>query len=191
MAKQYTLLIDLDRCVGCMACMVACKVVNQVDTGVDFNQVYKVGPEGTFPDCDMFFFPKQCMHCVEPLCAQVCPSRATYKTEEGVVLVDHNRCFGCSYCIWACPYGARTLNKNKGMVEKCVLCLPLVQKGEKPECVKTCLGNCRIFGDINDPNSEVSKYYTEQSDRAMQIHPEIGTKPSVIYFKPRKGAAKL
>lgn len=191
MAKHMTLVIDLDKCMGCKACTVACKVENNVDLGVNWNWVTKVGPEGEYPDLEMFYFPRQCMHCREPLCAEVCPTKATYKTDNGIVLVDHDKCFGCGYCIWACPYGARTLNPNKKMVEKCILCAHLVEKGDKPECVKTCLGNCRIFGDINDPMSEVSMYLAEHQGRAFQVHPEIGTNPSVIYLRPRKGAEKL
>ncbi|MDP4160300.1 MAG: 4Fe-4S dicluster domain-containing protein [Bacillota bacterium] len=188
---RYTLLIDLDKCVGCMSCTIACKNENNVDPGIFWNRVYKVGPEGQFPNLDMFYFPKQCMHCNDPLCIKVCPTKATYKTEEGIVLVDHDKCYGCGYCTWACPYGARTKNEKKGMVEKCILCAHLVERGEKPACVVSCVGNCRVFGDINDPTSEISIYLAEHSDSAFQIHPEIGTKPSVIYLKPRKGAAKL
>jgi tetrathionate reductase subunit B len=188
---HYTLLVDLDKCVGCKACMAACKVENNVDYGVFWNKVYQVGPEGKFPNLDMFYFPHQCMHCEDPLCIKVCPTKATYKTEEGIVLVDPDKCFGCGYCVWACPYGARTINPKTHLVEKCMLCAHRLAKDEKPACVSTCLGNCRFSGDIDDPTSEISLYLAQNQERAFKIHPEIGTKPSAIYLMPRKGAVKL
>jgi Fe-S-cluster-containing dehydrogenase component len=188
---QYTLLIDLDRCVGCKACQLACKVENNVDYGIFWTQMNSIGPEGEFPKLDYFYFPKQCQHCENPLCVSVCPTKATYQTDEGIVLVDQDKCFGCQYCIWACPYGVRTLNKAKGMVEKCILCAGRVERGELPACVVGCEGDCRYFGDANDPLSDVSIYLAEHQGRAFRVHPEFGTKPSVIYLKPRKGANKL
>lgn len=190
--KQYTLLIDLDRCIGCKACQVACKIENNVDLGVFWNRVMAMGPVGQFPNLEYFYFPKQCQHCEEPLCVNVCPTGATYKTEDGIVLVDKDKCFGCQYCDWACPYGVRTKNPNTGMVEKCILCAHKdLEHGEKPACVISCEGNCRYFGDINDPSSEIARYYAQHADRAFKVHEEFGTKPSVIYLKPRKGASKL
>ena len=102
--KHYGMVIDLDKCTGCQACAVACKMENDVDLGVFWERVYRMGPIGQFPDqLEMFYFPNQCMHCENPSCISVCPTKATYQTDDGIVLVDANRCFGCQYCIWACP----------------------------------------------------------------------------------------
>ncbi|MBE6032667.1 MAG: 4Fe-4S dicluster domain-containing protein [Firmicutes bacterium] len=189
---HYTLLIDLDKCTGCQACSVACKMENNVDLGVFWNRVKRMGPVGQFPDnLEMFYFPNQCMHCEEPTCIEVCPTKATYKTDTGVVLVDADRCFGCQYCIWACPYDARTLNPNTKTVEKCIMCVHLLEKGEKPMCVYTCTTQCRYAGDINDPDSEISQYLAKHKDRQFKIHPEFKNNPSVIYLMPRKGAETL
>lgn len=191
-AKRYTLLIDLDRCTGCQACSVACKMENKVDLGVFWNRVKRMGPTGLFPDrLEMFFFPNQCMQCENPSCVEVCPTKASYKTEEGIVLVDSNLCFGCQYCIWACPYESRTLNPNTNTVEKCILCVHLLEKGEKPMCVYTCTTQCRYVGDINDPNSEISLVLAANQGRQFRIHPEFKNNPSVIYLLPRKGAETL
>jgi Fe-S-cluster-containing dehydrogenase component len=189
---RYSLLIDLDKCTGCQACSVACKMENNVDLGVFLNRVKRMGPVGEFPDkLEMFFFPNQCMHCENPTCIEVCPTKATYKTDTGVVLVDSDRCFGCQYCIWACPYDARTLNPKTKMVEKCTLCIHLLEKGEQPMCVSTCTTHARCAGDINDPDSEISRTLSANQDRQFKIHPEFKNNPSVIYLAPRKGAETL
>lgn len=192
MAKQMTLLIDLDRCNGCQACSVACKMENKLALGVFWNRVYRLGPVGEFPDnLEMFYFPRQCMHCEKPTCIEVCPTKATYKTEDGIVLIDGDRCFGCQYCIWACPYDARTFNPETHTVEKCILCSHLLDKGEKPMCVYTCTGGARHCGDINDPDSEISQVLAKNKDRQFKIHPEFKNNPSVVYLAPRKGAETL
>lgn len=189
---RYTLLIDLDKCTGCQACSVACKMENNVDLGVFLNRVARMGPVGEFPDkLEMFFFPNQCMHCEIPTCVEVCPTKATYQTDTGVVLVDKDLCFGCQYCVWACPYDARTLNPKTKMVEKCTLCIHLLEKGEQPMCVYTCTTQARCAGDINDPDSEISRILAANKDRQFKIHPELRNSPSVIYLAPRKGAETL
>lgn len=189
---RYTLLIDLDKCSGCQACSVACKMENNVDLGVFWNRVKRMGPVGEFPDkLEMFFFPNQCMHCENPTCVEVCPTKATYQTDTGVVLVDADLCFGCQYCIWACPYEARTLDPNTKMVQKCTMCIHLLEKGEPPMCVYTCTTNARIAGDINDPESEISRVLAANKDRQFKIHPEFRNNPSVVYLSPRKGAETL
>lgn len=189
---KWTLVIDLDHCTGCQACHVACKMENNVDLGIFWNRVYRMGPVGSFPDrLEMFYFPMQCMHCENPSCIEVCPTKATYQTEDGIVLVDSDRCMGCQYCIWACPYDARSFNSKEKTVEKCILCTHLLDKGEKPLCVYTCTTQARHIGDINDPNSEVSLLLAKNPGRQFKIHPELRNNPSVIYLLPRKGAETL
>lgn len=190
--KRYGMVIDLDKCSGCQACAVACKMENDVDLGVFRSRVYRMGPIGEFPDnLEMFYFPTMCMQCEHPSCIEVCPTKATYRTEDGVVLVSANRCFGCQYCIWACPYEARTLNPNTKTVEKCTLCIHKLRRGEQPPCAYTCTTGCRVAGDMNDPASEISKVLAANEDRQYRIHPEFGNNPSVVYLVPRKGAETL
>ena len=149
--RRYGMVIDLDKCTGCQACSVACKMENDVDLGVFRCRVYRMGPVGEFPDkLEMFYFPNMCMQCEHPSCIEVCPTKATYKTEDGVVLVAASRCFGCQYCIWACPYEARTLNPNTKTVEKCTLCEQIVEQGGLPQCVIQCGGRARFFGDLDE-----------------------------------------
>jgi Fe-S-cluster-containing dehydrogenase component len=190
--RHFGMLIDLDKCTGCQACAVACKMENDVSLGIFWNRVYRMGPLGEYPDkLEMFYFPNQCMHCEEPSCVEVCPTKATYKTEDNIILVDSSLCFGCQYCIWACPYEARTLNPSTKTVEKCIFCVHKLAKGEKPACEYTCTTGCRVSGDLNDPESDISKVLEANSDRLYRVHPEFGNKPSVIYLLPRKGAETL
>lgn len=190
--KRYGMVIDLDKCSGCQACSVACKMENDVDLGVFRSRVYRMGPLGEFPDnLEMFYFPNMCMQCEHPSCIEVCPTKATYRTEDGVVLVSPNRCFGCQYCIWACPYEARTLNPKTKTVEKCTLCIHKLRQGEQPLCAYTCTTGCRVAGDLNDPESKIAHILTANADRQYRVHPEFGNSPSVIYLLPRKGAETL
>lgn len=190
--RRMTLVIDLDRCNGCQACSVACKIENNVDHGIFWNRIHRMGPVGQFPDkLEMFYFPMQCQHCEDPSCIKVCPTKATYQTDDGIVLIDKDKCFGCQYCMWACPYDARSFNPNTKMVEKCILCVHLLEKGEKPMCVYTCTAGARWSGDLNDPESDVNKVLNKNAGRIMRIHPELKNNPSVIYLKPRKGAESL
>lgn len=190
--KRYGMVIDLDKCSGCQACSVACKMENDVDLGVFRSRVYRMGPIGEFPDnLEMFYFPNMCMQCEHPSCIEVCPTKATYRTEDGVVLVSPNRCFGCQYCIWACPYEARTLNPKTKTVEKCTLCIHKLRQGEQPPCAYTCTTGCRVAGDLNDPESKIALILAANKDRQYRVHPEFGNSPSVIYLLPRKGAETL
>ena len=105
-----------------------------------------------------FFAPKLCNHCTHPACVQVCPTGATYKTEDGVVLIDHTYCIGCQYCVQACPYGARYFNEEKGVTDKCTWCYHRISKGLQPACVEVCPVGARIFGDRNDKQSLISQF---------------------------------
>lgn len=190
--KRYGMVIDLDKCSGCQACSVACKMANDVDLGVFRTRVYRMGPVGEWPNkLEMFYFPNGCMQCENPSCIDVCPTKATFKTKEGVVLVDATRCFGCQYCIWACPYEGRALNPNTKVVEKCTLCVDRLEAGEQPLCCYTCTTQARRAGDFNDPESEVSKMIELNADRVFRVHPEFDNKPQVVYLLPRKGAETL
>jgi len=178
---QMAMVFDLDRCVGCESCTVSCKMENNVRLGDFWSKVLKVGPIGKFPDLEMYWLPVLCQHCKDPQCTKVCPTGASHKRADGVVLIDKDKCIGCQYCTMACPYGVRYYNEEEGVVEKCTLCAHLIERGEQPACVKTCVGKCRILGDIDDPNSEISQKIREAGDNVHTLV-DVGNHPSIRYI---------
>lgn len=126
-----------------------------------------------------FFVPKLCNQCTHPACVQVCPVGATYRTKDGVVLVDHKYCIGCRYCVQACPYGARLFNEEQGVSDKCNWCYHRITKGLQPACVEACPVNARIFGDRNDRSSPISLFI--RNNRVQVLKPETGNAPNVFY----------
>ena len=179
-AKQYGMVIDVRKCVGCHACTVACKTEFEVPLGATRSWVEYV-EKGTFPDVTKSFLPRLCNQCSEPDCVSVCPTGATYKrAEDGIVVVDSDICIGCKYCMQACPYDARFINPTTGTADKCDFCLHRVEQGLVPSCVNTCQGNARVFGDLNDPESEVSKLIA--SNPVTVLRQEMGTEPNVYYI---------
>lgn len=198
------LVIDLDTCVGCHACAIACKQWNSSGTtgplsdyqpygaepsGVWFNRIrhYEIGD---YPDSKTLNFPMSCMHCETAECVTVCPTGASYKRpEDGIVLVDQDKCMGCNYCAWACPYGARELDETEGVMKKCTLCIDRIHDEElpveerQPACVLTCPTRARLFGDLDDPDSEASRAVRERG--GFQSLPELGYNPTNHYLPPR------
>lgn len=172
--------IDLDSCIGCHSCSVACKQENSAGLGTYYTKVLTVGPNGDYPDLEMYYLPVGCQHCDNPECVSVCPTAASYQREDGIVLVDHSKCIGCQYCVMACPYGVRTYDESreKGVIEKCTMCAHRVDVGEVPACVYHCPGKARIFGDLDDPNSEVSKL--RQSKKTHQLV-DVGNRPGTYF----------
>lgn len=155
--KRYAFVIDIERCIDCRACLVACSVENDVPMNHTRIWVHDLGLKGEFPNLKRTFLPYNCMHCEHPPCVEVCVSGATYKDPDtGLVLVDQDACIGCGYCVEACPYQARYLDEQRGVVDKCNGCIQRVIRGQQPACVATCVGGARKFGDLNDPQSEVS-----------------------------------
>ena len=151
---QYAIVTDLERCVGCMACVTACKMANGVPIGNYWNKVLRVGPnpkyEGAIsPDVETYWMPVGCQHCANPACVEVCPTQASYKREDGTIQIDKSKCIGCQFCVMACPYGVRYLNETERVVEKCTLCEQRVSQGELPQCVINCGGHARFFGDLD------------------------------------------
>jgi tetrathionate reductase subunit B len=126
-----------------------------------------------------FFVPKLCNHCTHPACVQVCPTGATYRTEDGVVVIDHKYCIGCQYCVQACPYGARFFNEEKQVTDKCTWCYHRITKGLQPACVAVCPVGARIFGDLHDKQSQVSQFI--HNNRTRVLKPESGNAPNVYY----------
>jgi tetrathionate reductase subunit B len=126
-----------------------------------------------------FFVPKLCNHCTHPACVQVCPTGATYRTDDGVVVIDHKYCIGCQYCVQACPYGARFFNEEKQVTDKCTWCYHRITKGLQPACVAVCPVGARIFGDLHDKQSPVNEFI--RNNRTRVLKPETGNAPNVYY----------
>lgn len=177
---RLSMAIDLDSCIGCHSCAVVCKQENNVGLGTFYSKVLTIGPSGTYPDLEMYYLPVACQHCDNPQCVSVCPTGASYKREDGIVLVDHSKCIGCQYCVMACPYGVRTYDESpgKGVIEKCTLCAHLVDDGGTPACVRHCPGQARVFGDLDDSESDISKLVAKKTTHKLT---DVGNKPSVIY----------
>ncbi len=198
--------INLRRCIGCNTCAVACKMQNNVPDGMLWNRVLTEGcerfdsAEGTYPNLSRTYLPLACQHCENPACERVCPTGATYKDDKGRVEIDYDKCIGCRMCMAACPYNARTFNWNepvratgagygdarvperaRGVMEKCTLCKERTDEGDEPMCVHCCPADARIFGDLDDPDSAVSRLRREQS--AEVLLEEKGTRPQVFYVR--------
>jgi len=192
--KRYGFVIDVSRCIDCRACMVACSVENNIPTNHTRIWVHDQGIQGTIPNLTRTFFPYNCMHCDNPPCVQVCISGATYKDpDNGLVLVDQNACIGCGFCVEACAYDARYLDEKRGVVDKCNGCIQRVQIGLKPACVATCLGGARLFGDLNDPQSDVS-IALKNTDSVVRLDLEYGdvdTDPNIYYINAPKEVKEL
>jgi sulfite dehydrogenase (quinone) subunit SoeB len=203
--RKLGLVIDLDTCVGCHACVIACKGWNTENYGAPLADLdaYGAAPEGSFlnrihtfevtpPDAApvVVHFPKSCLHCEDAPCVTVCPTGASYKrAEDGIVLVNEADCIGCGLCAWACPYGAREMDGAEGVMKKCTLCVDriynenLAPVDREPACVRTCPAGARHFGDLGDPESAVSRLVADRG--GIDLMPEQGTKPVNKYLPPR------
>jgi Fe-S-cluster-containing dehydrogenase component len=159
---------------------------NGVPLGVYYNKVLSIGPIGKYPDIHQYFLPTVCQNCKDAPCVMVCPTGASYKTEDGQVLVNKEKCIGCKMCMAACPYGARSYNAEAKVVEKCTLCRHLQEVGEKPACVKICCAKARFFGDIDDPKSDVSKAVAAAGAENVHSMPDAGNHPTVRYILHKK-----
>ena len=205
------LVIDLDICVGCHACVVNCKEWNTAGYGAPLSDINAYGdnPSGSWlnrvhtfevspknntgeghNDARVVHFPKSCLHCDDAPCVPVCPTGASYKRrEDGIVLVNEDWCIGCGLCAWACPYGAREMDPAEGVMKKCTLCVDRIYndtldvEDQIPACVRTCPTSARHFGDLGDANSAVSKLVAERG--GFDLMPEQNTKPVNKYLPPR------
>lgn len=198
--------INLRRCIGCNTCALACKMQNNVPDGMLWNRVLTEGcerfdsAEGTYPNLSRTYLPLACQHCENPACERVCPTGATYKDDKGRVEIDYDKCIGCRMCMAACPYNARTFNWNdpvratgasygdarvperaRGVMEKCTLCKERTDEGDEPMCVRCCPADARIFGDLDDPDSAVSRLRRDQG--AEVLLEDKGTRPQVFYVR--------
>lgn len=198
--SRYAMVIDLNTCVGCNACMAACSLENQTPVWSDRWRTHVHDREfGSGESVVRRFLPRLCNHCTNPPCLSVCPTAATYKSKDGMVLVDSKRCMGCMACAMACPYGARypvtygdiatgkeyygTLKRDSPSMDKCSFCDHRIAAGLPPACVETCVGYARMFGDLDDANSEVAKLVSSGKAKALLTH--LGTRPNVYYIQER------
>ena len=198
-APYWAYAVDTTRCIGCCACMRACRDENAVPEGVFRTWVerYRVAEDGrvsvdvaTANDhvfepvagevAKAFFVPKICNHCEKSVCNQVCPVGAAFRTDDGVVLVDGEHCIGCGYCVQACPYGSRFINPKNHLADKCTFCYHRLGEGLAPACVHTCPREARLFGDLNDPTSKLSVLLRQNRWRLLK--PELGTHPKCYYL---------
>ncbi len=234
MAK-YGMVIDLDKCTGCRACMVACKVENNTPEGNFWMYTFRF-EEGEFPNSRVWFMPRSCQHCDNAACVKVCPVGARYKREDGLTATDFDRCIGCRYCEVACPYGVNNFNwkkpednyymawddpdiipltngevvpyanpdlqiaygaeqrriagggHTKGVMEKCTFCVHRLEQGLEPACANICPTKAIMFGDLDDPNSEVSQVLREKP--SFRLLEEVGTEPRVHYVGMHHPTAK-
>ena len=197
---RWGMVIDLKRCIGCYACQLSCKAENGTPPGGFYARLLK-HEEGQYPSVRQLFLPVLCNHCEEAPCVDACPTGASFKCEDGIVDIDHDKCVGCRACMMACPYSnryyndgpqhyfeqgstpyesARTARHQTEVVMKCNFCRERVCSGKQPACVANCPTLARYFGDLDDPRSEVSRLIQERA--GFPLHPEAGTKPSVFYL---------
>lgn len=180
---RYGMLIDTRRCIGCYACRAACQNQNKISAEVTFIK-YHFFEKGDYGNLTVETVPTQCMHCDDAPCAQVCPTGATYITDVGTVLIDDERCIGCKYCAAACPYDARVQIHETGVIDKCRLCTQYVPYTDESTAMTTCVTACptgvRIFGDLDDPNSELSLAIAETG--AQPIAGDL-TKAKLYYVR--------
>jgi len=161
MANQKAFYFDASACNGCKACVIACKSKNALPVGVNYRRVVQYGngawvPDPEYPDMLMpsnlfvYSLSVACMHCEDPACVNVCPAKAVEKRDDGIVVVDSDKCIGCHYCEWACPYGAPQFDPEEGTMRKCDFCVDVVEQGEAPYCVAACPMRAMDFGELDE-----------------------------------------
>jgi Fe-S-cluster-containing dehydrogenase component len=213
---KFAYALNLSVCIGCRKCAQACheennhdrpshnsyiRVIEMAKGSIDLAKG-NVDYDHPVPDPDKFYMPVQCQQCDNPPCVSVCPVEATWKEDDGIVVVDYNWCIGCRYCEAACPYHARRFNWTKpqipaeevnpdqgylsnrirpqGVMEKCTFCLHRTREGRMPACLEACPTGARVFGNILDPDSEIR--WVLQHKRVFVLKEDLGTKPQFFYF---------
>lgn len=174
------MLIDMKRCVGCGACIIACQEEWGLPDDITRCWVVPVRPGDSPGELSYTHYVGMCNHCEQATCIEACPTGATYRDDKGRVIVDEQTCIGCGYCVDACPYGARMLRKDVGLIEKCDLCAARTDAGLQPACVETCPAGARLFGDMDDREGEISRYLMHHNVRRNETN-EVAIGPRVFY----------
>ena len=210
---RHAMVIDTRKCLekgDCKECALACHKVHNVPEiagkAHEVKWIWKEDFNHAFPEQEHDFLPKHlagqklpvlCNHCENPPCVRVCPTTATWKRDDGIVMMDWHRCIGCRYCVAACPYGSRSFNwrdprpyideinadfptRSRGVVEKCTFCDERLAQGQMPACVEACEDKCLVFGDLEDPGSEVRRLLEKR--HAVRRKAGLGTQPEVYYL---------
>ncbi|MDR0513903.1 MAG: 4Fe-4S dicluster domain-containing protein [Coriobacteriaceae bacterium] len=177
--KRYGMLIDLSLCVGCNACVVACKLENDTPLG-KFNTWVESWDAGVYPQVARANLPKLCNHCADAPCVDACPYEATFADEAGIVVVDKEKCIGCGTCVSICPYGARYVDKEAQKCGKCTYCYGRSTNGLLPVCVASCITHARVFGDLDDPHSDIAQAVAAGSPLALRA--ELGFDTATRYL---------
>jgi Fe-S-cluster-containing dehydrogenase component len=178
MKKRYAMAVDTRRCVGCNACVIGCKTENAVPDG-GFRDGIATVTVGVFPALSMEIRSERCNHCSNSPCVDACPTGASHVQEGGVVMVNAAKCTGCKACIASCAYGARYVHPA-GYVDKCTFCLHRVKAGREPACVEVCPTRSLTFGDLNDPDSRVSRLVHTRKSKVLK--PDTGNEPNVFFL---------
>jgi Fe-S-cluster-containing dehydrogenase component len=176
------MLIDLRTCIGCHACSIACKAEFDVPLGA-FRDTVKYVENGTYPEATRHFIPVLCNQCEDAPCLNACPTGAVVRMESGEVMIDEGDCNLNRFCMAACPYGAIYVDDDKGAAQKCTFCQHRTAEGREPACVDACPTDCRIFGDLDDPDSDIARKAAAQETSTWKA--EKGTRPRVLYVDPR------
>ena len=191
MAKQYGFYINSSVCAGCKSCQVACKDKHDLDVGIRWRRVYDISggdwvPDGAawLPNVFAYNLSMSFNHCEDPICVSVCPTKAHYKRKDGIVVIDTEKCIGCRYCEWACPYGAPQFDENAGIMTKCHLCSDYLKAGEAPACVAACPMRGLDFGEIET----LRQKYGRLND-VYPLPPNHITRPALV-IKPHKDAVR-
>lgn len=203
---RYVMAIDVKACVACHACTIACKSNNNLPNSIIWHHVYTDGGEymdtatGTYPnDLHRAYYPVGCQHCSKPACVASCPTGATYIRDDGIIATNPEECLGCDACVTACPYDARTLITEEpeyvvdfplgdwdapqhlvGAASKCTFCVNRIERGDVPACMDLCPGGARFWGDLDDPDSEISKVLAERE--YIRLLEDAGTEPNCYYL---------
>ncbi|MDR0588858.1 MAG: 4Fe-4S dicluster domain-containing protein [Burkholderiales bacterium] len=187
MAKKYAMIHDNNLCIGCQACSIACRAENKIPNEVYRIQVWIQGPNQHADGSLNYDFHRQsCVHCENPPCVKVCPTKASYINQDGIVLIDKKKCVGCLYCVEACPYKARYVDPVTQAPDKCTFCYESrLSRGEQPACVTVCPTDALIFGDLNNPSDKISQVISRKITYQQKEH--LGTRPKMFIVPNTQG----